>query len=205
MHAVVACTAQWGLVTNITVVFLSFFPFGYCNRWQWQQKWQNKAASCKKRKHRELFFNWIATWERPKQEIRNEFTFTPDLAGDKFPAVQQGNSVVCMFLHRTSLLFVPVNGSAINTEVFPAERQHLNSASSSRGLRNSNWMYEDHKPRRIMLLACTGINTTGADPGLKNMSVCVCVWWVIVPVHVCGFRHVAVCSEGSWPFLRQLL
>lgn len=61
---------------------------------------------------------------------------------------------------------------------------------------NSDWMCEDQKPRRIMPNPCTGINTTGADPGWRTVFVCACV---------SGLRHTAVCSEGSRPFWRKLL
>lgn len=136
-------------------------------------------------------------------------------ARNKFPAPSpQGNTVVFMLLlHKTSSLFVPVNGSAVNTVEFPAElQQHFHSlpllsASSSRGLRISNWIYEDHKPRRI-ILHVQGWTQQGLTRSLRTcLYVGVRVRWVFVcaSVHACGFRHVAVCSKGSWPFLRQLL
>lgn len=39
----------------------------------------------------------------------------------------------CWFIHKASLLFDAVNGSTINTEMFPAELQHFNSLPAVQG------------------------------------------------------------------------
>lgn len=110
------------------------------------------------------------------------------------------------FFFRFGKILLHSNQTAIYMLIFALQRQskcHISAVvmlCSSRRLRNSSWRLTNWEGE--MLLVFTRTNTAAADPQSMKPYSCVCL-------RVCGgslfVRHVAQCSEGPWPFLRELL